>query len=256
MIEGWTCSRCSTSNAELSLVCSTCGTTRPDDGPAAAVAPVPEPPPAAAGAAGEPSTDGERVDAAVPWAPPTTSDGVAGWIGPDGMPVGEPAKPRPLWRRIPVGFLLVALIVAGAAVAGWYFGAGRSSSGEITRSGDLMAGDLRVGDCFDLKDPSADEVEDVTAVPCTVEHEYETVFVGSLPEGDYPPEEVFETYVEDNCAPAFDAYVGRPLPESELDIFWLFPTDDAWRSGDRSVQCAAYHPRVHRLTESLKGSGQ
>ena len=36
MIEGWICPRCAASNAEASLVCSTCGQTRPDDAPAVA----------------------------------------------------------------------------------------------------------------------------------------------------------------------------------------------------------------------------
>jgi hypothetical protein len=44
--------------------------------------------------------------------------------------------------------------------------------------------------------------------------------------------------------------------ESELEIFWFDPASDAWGAGDRSVKCAAYRPRIHRQTESLKGSNQ
>ena len=77
-----------------------------------------------------------------------------------------------------------------------------------------------------------------------------------MPSGDYPAESAFETYVGNNCRPAFDAYIGKALAESELDVFWFYPTDDAWRSGDRAVQCAAFHPANNRLTESLKGSRQ
>ena len=42
----------------------------------------------------------------------------------------------------------------------------------------MTAADLRVGDCFDLKDPAADEIDDVTAGPCTAAHEFEMFFVG------------------------------------------------------------------------------
>ena len=56
--------------------------------------------------------------------------------------------------------------------------------------------------------------------------------------------------------PAFEAYVGKSFQDSELEVFWLSPTEEAWNDGDRSMQCALYHPRIHRLTESLKGSAR
>ena len=59
-----------------------------------------------------------------------------------------------------------------------------------------------------------------------------------------------------NCNPAFDAYIGKAYDDSDLDIFYLTPTDDSWRSGDRTVKCAAYHPKIHRLRGSLRGTRQ
>jgi len=47
-----------------------------------------------------------------------------------------------------------------ASLGGYLFSAGRSATGEITRSGDMSANDLRLGDCFELKEPDADEVSD------------------------------------------------------------------------------------------------
>ena len=178
------------------------------------------------------------------------------WVPPDGDQAAAASAAIPIWRRIPIGWLIFALLIGGGAIVGWYFNASRSSTGEITKAGDMTAADLRVGDCFDLKDPAADEIEDVTAGPCTAAHEFEMFFVGSMPEGDFPAESVFETYVTDNCYPAFGAYIGKAYADSELAMYWLAPTDDGWRAGDRSVQCAAYHPRVHSQTQSLKGSNQ
>ena len=132
--------------------------------------------------------------------------------------------------------------------------------------------DLRVGDCFDLKDPSADQIGDVKAVPCTTEHEFEVFYVGAMGEGSYPTDAAgerrnhgrqvllidgaFGTYVDQNCIPAFGAYIGKAYDDSDLDICWLVPTDDAWRSGDRTVQCAAFYPGIYRLTRSLRGTQQ
>ena len=167
-----------------------------------------------------------------------------------------PVAKAPLWQRLPLGWIVVGLFVAAGAIGGFIFNASRSDSGEITKSGDLAASDLRVGDCFDLKDPEAEEVGDVTAIPCTSEHEYEMFFSGTMPEGPFPDDKGFVDWLDTNCVPAFGSYVGLAYEESELDIFWLQPTGEAWADGDRSIQCAVYHPRIHRLTESLKGSAQ
>ena len=270
MIEGWTCPRCSASNAEASLVCSTCGETRPDDTLAAASTGDPDgpgfaaitrpgaaaPPPEAVPPAAVPPAAAGAYFAGSDQAPPDPSGATVGWLPPSGTPPQEASGPVPLWRRLPIGLIIFVVLIAGGAIAGWYFNADRSSTGELTKSGDLQAVDLKVGDCFDLKDPSADEVNDVTAGPCTTEHEYELFFVGALAEGEYPSDDAFDQYVVDNCNPAFATYVGTAYDDSELDVYWLVPTDDAWRAGDRTVQCAAFHPRVHRLTQSVRGSNQ
>ena len=202
--------------------------------------------------------------AASPWATPAPATAV-----PPGGDRGDhqdatgaegaeppPAVQVPLWQRLPLGWIVVGLFVAAGAVGGFIFNASRSDSGEITKSGDLAATDLRIGDCFDLKDPEADEIGDVTAVPCTTEHEYEMFLIGTMPEGPFPSDDGFVDWLDTNCVPAFGSYVGLAYEESELDIFWLQPTSEAWADGDRSIQCAVYHPRIHRLTESLKGSAQ
>ena len=258
MSEGWTCSRCATVNDDSRFGCSNCGLLRHDAAsvgssqPAGDAIPRSDPPTAAyGGAIAEPTplAGGSAEDT-------TPSQPGLGWVPPDADQAAAAPAAMPIWRRIPVGWLVVALFVAGTAVVGWYFNASRSSTGEITKSGDMTAVDLRVGDCFDLKDPAADEVEDVTAGPCTVAHEFEMFFVGSLPEGAFPAQSVFDTYVTDNCYPAFAAYVGTAYTESELEMYWLAPTADAWGGGDRSVQCAVYHPVISRQTQSLRGSNQ
>jgi hypothetical protein len=172
------------------------------------------------------------------------------------VPAAEPRPPRPIWRRIPVGWLVVGALVVTAAFGGWFLNAGRSSSGAIDKPGDLQASDLRVGDCFDLKDASADEIEDVRAVPCSQAHEFELFYDGTMPDGEYPTEAAFESFVGAACGSAFEAYVGTTFDDSALDAYWLVPTDDSWRSGDRQVQCAAYDPENPRSTGSVKGTRQ
>ena len=269
MAKTWKCARCSTVNPETRLTCTNCGLIQgsvvvPGSYPSAsswrteADASPTEPsdaqPPAAAPA------DGSLSDAAPVDTAPVDTPPVAAWVtGSVAAQPGEaPAVPeakRPLWQRIP-GWLIVVALVGAGSVGGLIFHAGRAPTGEITKPGDLTAADLRVGDCWDLKDPEAEEIDDVTAGPCTSEHEFEMFFVATMPAGDYPGSEGFADYVSQTCIPAFEAYIGTAYDDSVLDIFWLEPTVEAWADGDRAVQCSAYHPRIHRLTESVKGSKQ
>jgi hypothetical protein len=247
MIEGWVCPHCSASNAAASLVCSACGQARPDDAEAVAVVPPPDPDGPGFAAITKPGPSAPPPGAIPPPAAayvagsdqaPEDPGAVVGWLPPSGTPPPEATGPVPLWRRLPIGLIVFIVLIAGAAIGGWYFNAGRSSTGELTKAGDLQAVELKVGDCFDLKDPSADEVNDVTAGPCTTEHEFELFFVGTLAEGAYPADDVFDQYVVEHCNPAFATYIGTAYDDSELDIYWLVPTDDAWRS---ALFCAARH---------------
>jgi len=221
--------------------------------------------------------DGPVADAA---STPTDGD-IPGWTPPPWSP--DAADTRPFWRRIPAGWLIAGALVLVSAVAGWFLYASQSATGEpevapaeptqvhtgvatpdeIDELGDLNSNefniddsvDLRVGDCFDIKDWSA-EIEHVKAVPCTTEHELELFYVGAMGKRSHPTEDAVLDYVIEYCDSALGDYVGKAPDDSALEYIWLVPTDDAWRSGDRTVQCAAYDPRTDLLTRSLRGTRQ
>jgi hypothetical protein len=52
----------------------------------------------------------------------------------------------------------------------------------------------------------------------------------------------------DRCLDAAETYAGRPLPEAGLDIWIHYPSEDAWRAGDRDFVCA-----IQRLDGSPLG---
>lgn len=272
MAKSWKCPRCSNENDASIVTCARCGLlqgavfvpTTWDAPPGTATTPPAMPGSAWLGdeplrGAASPIADGtpavdDLAAADDPHSAGDTTPAVSGWTSYGGDQAQAPAAPVPLWRRIPIGWVVVGVLVLGGGISSWYFGASRSDTGEIAKPGDLTATELRVGDCFDLKVPGASEIEDVAARPCVEEHEFELFYAGAVPEGEYPAEAVFEEYVNEHCVPAFTAYIGKGFQESELDVYWLFPTIDAWRQGDRTIQCAVFHPVIHRLTESLKGS--
>jgi hypothetical protein len=220
------------------------------------------------------------------WTPPPWTadpDTQFGWTPPPWSP--DAADTRPFWRRIPAGWLEIAgvFLLLGAVVGLAIIGADTttttgapSATVTVTPSADASRSatdepeevdedlnsdetniddsvDLRVGDCFDLKHPLA-EIEHVKKVPCTAEHDYELFYVGAMRKRSHPTEDAILDYVIDYCDPAFGHYIGKDVDDSDLDYDWLLPTEDAWRSGDRTVQCAAYDPNNSLLKGSLRGA--
>jgi Septum formation len=237
--------------------------------------------------------DGPATDAASTptdgWTPPPWTAGPdtqADWTPPPWTagPDAPAGRDTPTGWRLDgfqiVGLILAALLLVGAVVGG-NINASRSATGkpevapaeptqvrtevatptEIDESEDLNwretniddSVDLRVGDCFDLKHPSA-EIEHFKEVPCKTEHDYELFYVGAMGKRSHPTEDAFATYLMQNCNPAFGAYIGKAYKDSDLDYIWLVPTEDAWRSGDRTLQCAVNDPNNSLQKGSLRGA--
>jgi hypothetical protein len=171
------------------------------------------------------------------------------------------AQPTSQARRTPVLLSLAlrfwwVLAIGVVAVGGLIFNAQRNSEGEITHGGTLVVTDLRVGDCFDLKDPDEEITEEVDARPCTEAHQYELYFAGSMADGPFPTDDVFEDWVAEACLPAFDSYVGLAYLESRFELLWFQPTADGWDQGDHEVSCAVYDPAEAELTSAIRNSAR
>jgi hypothetical protein len=157
-------------------------------------------------------------------------------------------------RRIPWGTVITVAVIGVVAVGGILFAARRDDSGQISDAGDLSAFDLLVGDCFDV--PSdADQVETVQAIPCDEPHVYEVFWTGDYPADTFPAEAVYIAWLEDQCLPAFEAYVGRDFETSALFIGVLTPSDESWADGDRAFQCHLHNEDETPMTGSARGSG-
>jgi hypothetical protein len=172
-----------------------------------------------------------------------------------GAAATPPAPARPMWMQLALRFWWVGLIVVVAA-AGWYFSARRDETGQISNTGDLQVNELRVGDCFDLKDPEAEEIDDVEGKRCTNPHQYELYYVAEMPDGEYPSEDAITAWIIENCVPEFAAYVGKDYQDSALDFLPVTPTEGAWDDGDHAVQCVAFDPGNAELTESLRNAAR
>ena len=171
---------------------------------------------------GTTSTDGESPGwTSPPWSPKAAAGDNPGRT----PPPWSPDAARPSWKLILGGCLIAAIVLLGPV--GWLFDASRSATGEHKvataeptqvstevatpdESEDLNSDeinvddsvDLRVGDCFNLKDPDA-EIEHVRKVSCKTEHDYELFYVGAMRKRSHPTEDAILDYVIDYCDPAF-----------------------------------------------------
>jgi hypothetical protein len=217
----WVCQRCYESNDADATACSRCGLERGAD----------------------PSQAADTTDAS------NASTGGGQW-----SPVAK-QDTRPGWLSFLLRFGWVGVVIV-IALVGVALNARRDDSGQISTGGNLQIQDLRIGDCFNLKDEDADSVSDVDAKPCAETHRYELYHATSMPEGDYPSDAALSSFAEEECVGAFQAYIGLPPQDSALRVTYFTPSSDAWDDGDRSVQCAAYDPDAESRTGTLKGAAR
>jgi hypothetical protein len=142
-----------------------------------------------------------------------------------------------------VGVLLFVGIIVVGAILGWY-------------DEDVAADDLEVGQCVEL-DIDATEIASLPLADCDEVHQGEVFFVEELEDGgSYPGEESVIQRGQELCSgDAFEAFVGSPYLESELEIYTLYPTEETWDRGDREVACIVIRPDGGDMTSSVRGSG-
>jgi hypothetical protein len=115
------------------------------------------------------------------------------------------------------------------------------------------AGDLQVGDCFDVPTTAAQEVKDVQHHPCTESHTAEVILVRDFEGDTFPTDAQVESFISTHCLPAFAAYTGRDYDgATELDIGWFSPTQEGWKSGDHEVTCHIMRADGGPMTASVK----
>jgi Septum formation len=117
------------------------------------------------------------------------------------------------------------------------------------------AGDLKVGDCFDV--PAAQEnIKDVQHHPCGESHTAEVIALLSHPaaKGAPPPSQAeLLTFLTTQCGASFVGYTGIDAnAQGVLDYGAFYPVDSDWNDGDRGVTCYAYRLDEAAMTGSVR----
>jgi len=155
-------------------------------------------------------------------------------------------------------------LIAGAVVAGVAIFAGvgafqddtvRDGTGAIVEGGGLGAFVIRTGDCLNLPEESL--VQSVEALPCSQSHDAEAYAVFDVAGTSYPGASVIDEAAIDGCLAAFHPFVGTSYELSQLELFWLEPTEESWNElDDREIVCMVTTMDGSSLTGSMRGSGR
>lgn len=129
----------------------------------------------------------------------------------------------------------------------------RNEAGAIEKEAQADAFSVKLGDC--LNDPGDGNITSVRVVPCSEPHELEVFHEFNLEGKRYPvSDEALEEQILATCDPVFEAFVGRPYEDSDLDYTTMEPSKGSWSEGDRSVVCMIGTADYSKVTGSLKGS--
>lgn len=172
-----------------------------------------------------------------PPGPPPPPYGTHGYPPPPPLPYAgdtghfPPAPPqkRPTraWVLVAAVVVVLAVLVAGAAVALYH----------VTESDSTEASEVTVGDCL-AEIPDSSRVLYVQTVTCDQPHKGEVFSVMRMPDGDFPGEAAVLEYT-DKCTPALRQYAPAAADDAAIRTLVLYPTADSWQRGDRTVTCIA-----------------
>jgi hypothetical protein len=158
-------------------------------------------------------------------------------------------------RGLAIAALVVSLawilvIVAVSVLSG---NATQSAGGKITHRGNLDVFALTTGDCFD-NPTTTSEIENVTAIPCGQAHDAQVFAKFDLSGDDsaYPAQATLNKLADDGCN-SRTATINKARVTNAMTIHVLFPEQDAWADGQRTVSCLIVSPKP-TLTGSLLNS--
>jgi hypothetical protein len=147
-----------------------------------------------------------------------------------------------------LGLALWVLAIATGGVSDAWEGFKEGASGNSSLS-------LDKGECFDVPGATFDEdVYDVDKVSCSGEHDGEVFGTVPLSGSSYPGDDYVTDTAEDKCWDLRDSYTMDPWAlTDDVDVYYLTPTRESWRWGDREITCVFAHTDERgTLTGSLR----
>lgn len=134
----------------------------------------------------------------------------------------------------------VALLLGGCSL--FNSGPSRDSAGRVTESATISARDLTDGDCFTFNSADGGIVDQVTVMPCALEHDYISIGQGTLTAADVASAGSLQNAVSAACAPIFDTFKAAVKATTKpKQQFLVFPETDKADS-DQLYSCISTDP--------------
>ena len=137
--------------------------------------------------------------------------------------------------------IVVAVVISAAAEAD------RDAAGAVVGAGDVEALELRVGDC--AAEPPVGNTLTIRLVPCGEPHAAEVYAEFSLTGNAFPGDDEVARFAGGGCRRRLTEVLGAGA--GRYDLYYLHPTRQTWRGGDRGVSCLAGAPDGEKLTAVL-----
>lgn len=116
---------------------------------------------------------------------------------------------------------------------------GNDGGGDDTDPTEVDVYSLQIGDC--LNDLSGTQFATLPVVPCSEPHEGEVYALFDISGNQYPGQDAVLEEAQIGCVDALDRYAPSAATDSNVDIFYLYPTEGTWAAGDREVVCVTYY---------------
>jgi len=130
---------------------------------------------------------------------------------------------------------VVATALCGLLLVGCTTSSPRNTAGQVTAPASVDAFQITVGDC--TGPITEGDVESLQVIPCGTAHNYEAYASTDLAGTEFPGEAEVKKQANKFCTTEFRTFVGLATKDSSYDMFYLYPVEDSWASGDREVLC-------------------
>jgi Septum formation len=175
--------------------------------------------------------------------PARGADKPTGPSGGSARPAPGPARHR---RAVTIGLvalLVVAIIGAAAGITAWLTHGFRNQS--TVRYHPAAVFSVRAGDCINLT-PNGTAVH---VVPCASAHTAEVFGTFRLAGGTWPGTAAVGRKAASGCSSRLAGYLNPQLAATNLTQSYVYPGQQAWDTGERSVVC-----EVRATSGTLTGS--
>lgn len=100
---------------------------------------------------------------------------------------------------------------------------------------------------------AGDTIDTIDTVPCDQPHNWEAYAQRDITDAEFPGTDALAADAEKFCIGAFEGFVGIAYDDSTVDVQYIFPTEETWKSGSRTINCLV-GLEAGRITGTLRDS--